>query len=99
MIKVACKRSSVAAIHHSLLSLDDVSDAHVYLPDGAARPAAFVVTTLSPDQIRSRLSDRIDSVFIPRPFYIVAAIERNETGKCTREMVEKMLSQTTNGHQ
>ena len=59
-----------------------------------ARVGAFVVApgcTLA--QLRRALRERIDPVFLPRPFHLVQALPRNETGKLPRARLLAMARQ------
>jgi len=89
MVNIAGKRGSIADISLKLQQIEGVEDATVFLPDEnneTGRLAAFVKTkVLSTKQITKILKDKLDSVFIPRPLYIVNDLPYNETGKLTRK--------------
>jgi acyl-coenzyme A synthetase/AMP-(fatty) acid ligase len=101
LVEIAGKRASLADLTRRVLALDGVRDALVVQLDdedagGVRRVAALVV---APERSESALLDAlrraIDPVFLPRPFRIVAALPRNETGKLTRASVLAALRSTT----
>lgn len=85
-IKLAGKRSSLAELNHHLLAIDGVEDGSFVVPDATdARLAAVVVAPrLSVAEIRGRLAEVIDPVFMPRPLVRVARLQRTDTGKLQR---------------
>ncbi|HHM06008.1 MAG TPA: acyl-CoA synthetase [Gammaproteobacteria bacterium] len=89
-INVAGKRGSLADLTLKLLSVPGVEDAFVYLPEGARRPAAVVVSKRSEQALLKDMAAKVDPVFLPRPLRKVAAIPRNETGKVTRELLKTL---------
>ena len=92
MLKVGGKRYSTDALQAQLLQLAGVSDAAVWVPDGAARPAALVVCSgTTPAQIRSQLAARVDAVFLPRPLKQVEQIPRGATGKASAAELQRLL--------
>ena len=44
-------------------------------------------------RLRRALRDRVDPVFLPRPFHLVASLPRNETGKLPRARLLAMARQ------
>jgi acyl-coenzyme A synthetase/AMP-(fatty) acid ligase len=94
MIKVAGKRTSLQEITRHLLALPGVVDAAVFVPQPDARPVAFVVApTLTSQQVLSRLGERIEAVFLPRPLVRVERLPRNDVGKLPREALLALWSQ------
>lgn len=94
MLNVGGKRYSVADLVLRLLEIEGVKDAFVFVPDEGekvSRPFALVVSDITEKQIVRILSEKIDPVFIPRPFKLVDHIPRNETGKVGREQLQKLL--------
>ena len=96
MINIAGKRASLGDLNHKLNNIDGVEDGAFFVPDvvGAERLrlAAFVVApTLDEASVMQALKGGVDSVFLPRPLHLVAALPRNETGKLPRRALEKML--------
>lgn len=94
MLNVGGKRYSVADLVLRLLEIEGVKDAFVFVPDEGekvSRPLALVVADITEKQIVKTLSEKIDPVFIPRPFKLVDHIPRNETGKVGREQLQKLL--------
>ena len=94
MIKVAGKRTSLQEITRHLLAIEGVMDAAVFVPEADARPVAFVV---APGRVASdilvKLSDRIETVFVPRPLLLVDRLPRNAVGKLPREALLSMWSE------
>ena len=83
VVKVAGKRSTLAALNAALLSIPGVRDG-AYLPpgDGATRLAAVVVAPAHDAQsLRAALATRIDRAFLPRPLAFVAALPRDRAGQ------------------
>jgi acyl-coenzyme A synthetase/AMP-(fatty) acid ligase len=95
MIEVAGKRASLSDLTRRLLAVPGVLDAIVFQPDvqaggGSAvrRVAALAVAPgLTAEQIASRLSQSIDTAFVPRPLVLVSRLPRNEMGKLMREQL------------
>jgi acyl-coenzyme A synthetase/AMP-(fatty) acid ligase len=93
MIKVAGKRTSLQEITRHLLGIPGVVDAAVFVPEPDARPVALVVApTLTPQQIRMQLAERIEAVFLPRPLLLVERLPRNDVGKLPREALLALWS-------
>ena len=93
MIKVAGKRTSLQEITRHLLAIPGVVDAAVFVPQQDARPVALVVApTLTPQQIRMQLTERIEAVFLPRPLLRVERLPRNDVGKLPREALLALWS-------
>jgi acyl-coenzyme A synthetase/AMP-(fatty) acid ligase len=92
MIKVAGKRSSVQELTRQVLSVPGVEDAAVFVPDGEERPAAVVVAPrLTTDQLRAKLREIMEPVFVPRPLMCVAELPRNAVGKLPREALLNLM--------
>jgi acyl-coenzyme A synthetase/AMP-(fatty) acid ligase len=85
-IKIAGKRTTLGELNARLLAIAGVEDGGFVLPDEeAARLAAVVVApALAPSEIRARLAETLDRVFLPRPLVKVVALRRTATGKLTR---------------
>jgi len=92
LVKIAGKRAALGDLTQTLLDIDGVEDGAVFLPPGADRTAALVVTrTLTPAQILDSLVLHIDPVFLPRPLLIVNRLPRNEVGKLTQDALQAVL--------
>ncbi len=100
MVNIAGKRGSIADITLKLQQIDGIDDAAVFLPDNnndIARLMAFVKTNrLNARQVSAALTEKIDSVFIPRPLYIVDELPYNATGKLTRQALIEFSKQFKN---
>ncbi len=96
LISVAGKRSSLAYLDHQLRETPGVVDGAFFFPDEAAasgvtRLCAFVVADhLSERQLLTRLRQRIDPVFLPRPLVLLDALPRNDTGKLPRTALQAL---------
>ncbi|MGH8224673.1 MAG: AMP-binding protein [Gammaproteobacteria bacterium] len=86
-IKVAGKRSTLAELNGRLLAIVGVEDGGFVVPDaeGGRLAAVVVAPTLTAKQIRARLAETLDPVFLPRPLVKVVALKRTATGKLTRQ--------------
>lgn len=100
MIKIAGKRTSLAALNAELLAIDGVVDGCFYRPDSRGgnnhddqRLNAFVVAPhLSTSDLIVELRKRIDPVFMPRPLRKVAQLPRDHNGKLPHADLEKMAA-------
>ncbi len=97
MINVGGKRASLADITLKLLSIEGVEDGIVFMAgddtDCCQRPAALVVSRLSPHAIRAALAQKIDPVFLPRRIKKVTTLPRNDTGKLSIPLLQQMLKE------
>lgn len=100
MIKIAGKRTSLAALNAALLAIEGVSDGCFYRPESPdgdqhedRRLTAFVVAQdLSMRDIIAALRNRIDAAFIPRPLWKVERLPRDNNGKIARIELEKLAA-------
>ncbi|MEJ2359986.1 MAG: AMP-binding protein [Gammaproteobacteria bacterium] len=97
LVKIGGKRGSLADITIRIKSIVGVEDAVVFLPATQSgkreRLVALVVARdLTPGEIRRRLSEDIDAVFVPRQIYLVARLPYNPTGKLPRSELLAMLA-------
>jgi acyl-coenzyme A synthetase/AMP-(fatty) acid ligase len=83
MVNIAGKRGSLIDLNRQLLAIDGVLDGVIFQPDDSKdRLAALVVSKeLAAEEIVTQLKAGVDSVFLPRPVYLVSALPRQETGK------------------
>jgi len=83
MIKIAGKRTTVAALTGQLLGVPGVEDGAFFLPSpNAERTAAVAVAAAhSLASLRAALADRIDAAFMPRPLVLARALPRDAQGK------------------
>jgi len=94
MLKIAGKRTSLAALNAELLGIDGVQDGCFYRPEGGEeqRLTAFVVAPgASGASISAALRERIDAVFLPRPLRMVAQLPRDANGKLPRAALQRLL--------
>jgi acyl-CoA synthetase (AMP-forming)/AMP-acid ligase II/3-hydroxymyristoyl/3-hydroxydecanoyl-(acyl carrier protein) dehydratase len=83
MVKIAGKRTTVAALTAQLLAVPGVDDGAFFVPShGAPRMAAVAVAAShSVASLRSALAERIDPAFMPRPLVLTHALPRDPQGK------------------
>ena len=97
MVNIAGKRGSLTDLNRRLLAIPAVTDGVIFSPaDESERLVAMVVAPgLKPADIVNALKTTVDSVFLPRPVYMVSALPRQETGKlaslATRQLYEDIL--------
>jgi acyl-coenzyme A synthetase/AMP-(fatty) acid ligase len=87
MLNIAGKRGSLSDLNCLLLAVPGVEDGVIFMPEGdTERLAALVVASdLEPSDIVGALRLEIDTVFLPRPVYMVSELPRQETGKLANE--------------
>lgn len=104
LVNIAGKRTSLAALNHTLMTIDGVVDGVFVLPDdpdpAAAirepRLAALVVApTLTRAELLAELRRRVDPVFLPRPLLQVDALPRNPQGKLPRAELLALLARAS----
>jgi len=98
LVKVAGKRTSLAALNAALATIEGVVDGTFYRPrldsKGHSRLTAFVVAPgIRTSTIQAELRKRIDPLFLPRPLHLVEALPRNLTGKLPRERLETFANE------
>ncbi len=100
LVKMAGKRTSLAALTLALGGLDGVEDAAFFAPDdldqrSTARLVAFAVApTRRPEDLLAELRHQIDPVFLPRRVVQVARLPRNEVGKLPRQALAALHAAT-----
>jgi len=103
LVKVAGKRTSLAALNAVLAQIDGVVDGTFYRPhrspSATARLTAFVVAPgVKASTILAELRKRIDPLFLPRPLHLVQALPRNTTGKLPRELLDEFAAKVVLRH-
>lgn len=95
MLNVGGKRASIADLNRRLLAIDGVMDGVIFIGDtvnGEARPAALYVSDeLREPELLKKLSQQIDSVFLPRPIKRVHSLARNTTGKVPLKTLKALM--------
>jgi acyl-coenzyme A synthetase/AMP-(fatty) acid ligase len=102
LVNIAGKRSSLAYLDHQLTSIPGVLDGAFFLREEAAateigisRLGALVVAPgLDAKAITTRLRERLDPAFLPRPLLLVPEIRRNATGKLPLQVLQSLLPDT-----
>ncbi len=90
LVKMAGKRTSLAALGLKLAALEGVEDSAFFAPDdleqrSSARLVAFAVApTRRAEDLLAELRGQIDPVFLPRRVVKVDRLPRNEIGKLPR---------------
>jgi acyl-coenzyme A synthetase/AMP-(fatty) acid ligase len=99
LVNVAGKRSSFGYLNAQLNAIPGVVDGAFFLSDaatgstGVARLGAVVVAPgLSVAALTEHLRQRIDAVFLPRPFLIVERLPRNATGKLPLQALQQLAN-------
>jgi acyl-coenzyme A synthetase/AMP-(fatty) acid ligase len=103
LIKLAGKRTSLAALNATLARIHGVVDGTFYWPHrhrkAGARLTAFVVAPgLKASTIQAELRKRIDPLFLPRPLHLVEALPRNLTGKLPQERLDAFATEVALRH-
>jgi acyl-coenzyme A synthetase/AMP-(fatty) acid ligase len=93
MINIAGKRGSLTDLNRRLLAIPGVIDGVVFNPKSESeRLAALVVAPqLTTSAVLDALKPVVDSVFLPRPIYMVSTLPRQETGKLANSAVVKLF--------
>jgi acyl-coenzyme A synthetase/AMP-(fatty) acid ligase len=94
MINIAGKRGSLAHLNHKLTQIPGVVDGVIFLPrEDSKRLAGLVVAPgIEPSAILKKLKEAVEPAFLPRPFYSVPMLPRQETGKLARKMVLELFA-------
>lgn len=91
MVKIAGKRASLTALNNELMRIPEVRDGVFYFPEGSARLMAFAVAPeMTAKELLTRLRNRIDPAFLPRPLVLLDQLPRNSTGKLPREDLARL---------
>jgi len=98
-VKVAGKRTTLAALTSALQSIPGVIDgAFVMSGSDAARVAALVVAPAhDATSMRAALATRVDRAFLPRPLAFVAALPRDAQGKLSAGAAADLLARAHSG--
>ena len=100
LVNIAGNRTSLANLNYHLNSIEGVQDGVFMMPDDSGeaviRLAAFVVAPkLDAEAVMSRLRQRIDAAFLPRPLYFVDELPRDPNGKVTRRTLELLAARNS----
>ena len=96
MIKIAGRRASLAGLNSLLYDLPGLTDGVFYLP-ATGGPAERLVLIhsgklLNVDAAEQWLRERIDSVFLPRGIIRVPSLERTDSGKLSRAVLDRFYT-------
>lgn len=103
VVKLAAKRTSLAALNSVLLSIPGVVDGAFLAPEAdhaeaLGRMQVFAVAPgLAPDQILQSLREQLDAAFLPRRVVLVDAMPRNSVGKLTVQALRQLAEQEADG--
>lgn len=103
MINVAGNRTSLSGLNAILCDVPGVTEGVFHLPassnpDEITRLVALVVAPeLDASQIRARLRESVDPVFLPRQIFHVPALPRNAMGKVSLSAVAETVRAFTAG--
>lgn len=103
VVKLAAKRTSLAALNTVLLAIPGVVDGAFLAPereqnDVLARMQVFAVApVLTAEQIMQHLREQLDPAFLPRRVMLVEAMPRNSVGKLTVQALRQLAEQETDG--
>lgn len=95
IVKIGGKRASLAELNRRLQDIEGVLDGFCFLQQNGpneGRLAAVTVSELDKQGIWEGLQPYVDTVFLPRKIYFVAAIPRNKAGKLPKAELEKLLA-------
>ena len=103
LINIAGRRVSLDELNGQLQEIPGVEDGTFFMPDEheaagcVTRLVAFVV---APDktnlEILEELRNKIDTIFLPRPLFLVQNLPRNSTGKLTRASLCELFIHVSN---
>lgn len=105
VVKLAAKRTSLAALNAVLLAIPGVVDGAFLAPDPEkahtlVRMQVFAVAPgLQAEQILTGLREQIDPAFLPRRVVLVEAMPRNSVGKLTVQALRHLAEQEADGHE
>lgn len=96
MIKIAGRRASLAGLNLLLYDLPGLTDGVFYLPTTESPAERLVLIysgePLNIDATERWLRERIDSVFLPRGIIRVASLERTDSGKLSRAVLDRVYT-------
>jgi 3-hydroxymyristoyl/3-hydroxydecanoyl-(acyl carrier protein) dehydratase len=95
-VKIAGKRTTLAALTAALQSIPGVMDGAFVLPTPQASRVAALVVAPAHDaaSLRTALATRVDRAFLPRPLVFVAALPRDAQGKLSAGAAAEVLART-----
>lgn len=103
VVKLAAKRTSLAALNTVLLAMPGVADGAFLAPgegqnSALARMQVFAVAPgLTAEQVMQHLREQIDPAFLPRRVVLVEAMPRNSVGKLTVQALRQLAEQEADG--
>lgn len=105
IVNVAGKRASLAGLSAQLTQINGVEDGVFVLSSEDAGQGAIsrlMVVVVSPkltsEQIKKKLRECIEPAFLPRYIFHVEELPRNETGKLTRENLNRLVTAKLKGN-
>ena len=96
LIKIAGRRASLAGLNLLLNDLPGLADGVLYQPTTGAPADRLVLihagTPLNPVTTERWLRERMDPVFLPRAIISVLSLERTDTGKLSRAVLDRIYA-------
>ncbi|MES2942415.1 MAG: AMP-binding protein [Pseudomonadota bacterium] len=96
LIKIAGRRASLAGLNLMLNDLPGLTDGVFYLPTTGAPADRLVLIHAGPplDLVATEhwLRERMDPVFLPRVVICVSSLERTDTGKLSRAVLDRIYA-------
>jgi len=96
MIKIAGRRASLAGLNLLLNDLPGLIDGVFYLPKTQSQTDRLILiqagTPLDPVTTEHWLRERMDPVFLPRAIISVRSLERTDTGKLSRVVLDRIYA-------
>ena len=96
MIKIGGRRASLAGLNLLLSDLPGLADGVFYLPTTGASPERLVLihtgAVLDPVATERWLRERMDPAFIPRAIIRTPSLERTDTGKLSKAVLDGIYS-------
>ncbi|MGH8550186.1 MAG: AMP-binding protein [Methylococcales bacterium] len=90
LVKIGGKRASLAELNRLINEIEGVRDGLFYFTEHG-RLGALVISRRSKKAILAELRKSIDEVFLPRPFYRIQEIPRNELGKIVKLKLDRLI--------
>ena len=96
LIKIAGRRTSLAGLNLLLNDLPGLTDGVFYQPTTGAQPDRLILihagASLNPVTTERWLRERMDPMFLPRAIISVLSLERTDTGKLSRVVLDRIYA-------
>lgn len=106
IVKLEEKRLSLDAIEQKILTLDDITECHVLLTEKEHRQILVCVAVLTEHarqvllqehkakfvtQLKQQLTDKLESIAIPRQWRFLSQLPRNSQSKLNKQMMQALF--------